>query len=78
MSENLYKQEKDISSIIHFPEGTDSETGVRFYGEDSYDMHMAVLSHYLHNRNLVEKGLVAGLNKERLAEYVNDLSLIHI
>lgn len=72
MSENLYKQEKDISSIIHFPEGTDSETGVRFYGEDSYDMHMAVLSHYLHNRNLVEKGLLAGLNKERLAEYVND------
>ena len=52
MSENLYKQEKDISSIIHFPEGTASETGDRFYGEDSYDMHMAVLSHYIYNSNL--------------------------
>ena len=76
MAADLYKLEKDITSIAQFPEDTDPKTGVRFYGEDSYDMHMAVLSHYLHNRNLVEKGILAELESERLAEYVHDF-LIH-
>ena len=72
MAADLYKLNKDITSIANFPEDTDPEAGVRLYGEDSYDMHMAVLSHYLHNRNLVEKGLLAELDRKSLAEYVHD------
>lgn len=37
-------------SILNFPEEFDEETGVRVYGETSYENHMAVLSHFLHNR----------------------------
>lgn len=72
MSANLYKLNKDITSMVHFPEESNPETGVRIYGEESYDVHMAVISHYLHNHNLAEKGILSELDKERLSEYVHD------
>ncbi|MGM9713623.1 MAG: DNA (cytosine-5-)-methyltransferase, partial [Prevotella sp.] len=71
MSANLYKQNKDILSMVHFPDGTDPQTGVRHYSGESYNMQMAVLSHYLHNHNLVEKGLLAEIDMDRLAEYIH-------
>lgn len=36
-------------SLVDFPEEVDEENGVRLYGETSYENHMAVLSHFLHN-----------------------------
>lgn len=36
-------------SLIDFPEEVDEASGVRIYGETSYENQMAVLSHYLHN-----------------------------
>lgn len=35
--------------MVDFPEEVDEENGVRLYGETSYENHMAVLSHFLHN-----------------------------
>ncbi|MBQ9435757.1 MAG: DNA (cytosine-5-)-methyltransferase [Bacteroidales bacterium] len=36
-------------SLVDFPEEVDEKNGVRLYGETSYENHMAVLSHFLHN-----------------------------
>lgn len=38
-------------SLVDFPEEVDEENGVRLYGETSYENHMAVLSHFLHNHS---------------------------
>ncbi len=35
--------------LSDFPEEVDEETGVKIYGETSYENQIAVLSHYLHN-----------------------------
>ena len=42
---------KKLTSIVDFPEEIDKESGVKVYGETSYENHIAVLSHYLHNSN---------------------------
>ena len=35
--------------MLDFPEVMDQKSGVKIYGETSYENQMAVLSHYLHN-----------------------------
>ena len=40
---------KKLTSIVDFPEEIDKESGIKVYGETSYENHIAVLSHYLHN-----------------------------
>lgn len=35
--------------LTDFPEDVDEKYGVKIYGETSYENHMAVLSHFLHN-----------------------------
>ena len=44
-------KKKSIEEIklVDFPEEVDSQTGVKVYGETSYENMMAVLSQYLHN-----------------------------
>lgn len=42
---------KKLTSIVDFPEEIDKENGVKVYGETSYENHIAILSHYLHNSN---------------------------
>ena len=37
--------------LSHFPEEVDKETGVKIYGETSYENQMAFLSHFLHGSN---------------------------
>lgn len=54
------KETMDISSlgISAFPEEEDVETGLRIYGETSWENQLAVLSHYLHNvgQTMTEEG----------------------
>ena len=40
---------KKKHSLVDFPEEVDKKTGVKVYGEISYENQIAVLSHYLHN-----------------------------
>ncbi len=42
---------KKLTSIVDFPEEIDKENCIKVYGETSYENHIAVLSHYLHNSN---------------------------
>lgn len=42
---------KRYTSIVDFPEEQDEATGVKIYGETSYENQMAVLSHFLHNND---------------------------
>ena len=42
---------KKLTSIVDFPEEIDKENSIKVYGETSYENHIAVLSHYLHNSN---------------------------
>ena len=42
---------KKLTSIVDFPEEIDKENGIKVYGETSYENHIAILSHYLHNSN---------------------------
>ena len=41
------------AKLVNFPEKVDAENGVRVYGEISLENQLAVLSHYLHNRDYV-------------------------
>lgn len=47
-------KQKQIEAIrlSDFPEEIDEKTGLKFYGETSYENQMAVLSQYLHNGSL--------------------------
>ena len=42
---------KKLTSIVDYPEEIDKENGIKVYGETSYENHIAILSHYLHNPN---------------------------
>ena len=50
-------KQKQIEAIrlSDFPEEIDEKTGLKFYGETSYENQMAVLSQYLHNGSLKGK-----------------------
>jgi len=43
------KKSIEIVKLTDFPEEVDSQTGVKVYGETSYENMLAVLSQYLHN-----------------------------
>ncbi len=60
---NNTKEIKGKYKLSDFPEEVDMETGVKIYGETSYENQIAVLSHYLHNTS--EK-----LSKKRKKEIV--------
>ena len=40
--------------LVDFPEDIDERDHVRVYGETSRENHLAILSHYLHNKELAE------------------------
>ena len=42
---------KKQHSLVNFPEEVDEKAGLKIYGETSYENSIAVLSHYLHNRD---------------------------
>lgn len=44
-------------SLENFPEDVDTQNHIKIYGEKSYDMQMAVLTHFLHN------GFLEGIGK---------------
>ncbi len=46
---NTTKEVKGKHKLSNFPEEVDEKTGVKIYGETSYENQIAVLSHYLHN-----------------------------
>lgn len=43
---------KDIK-LTDFPEEIDEQNGINLYGETSWETHLAVLSHYLHNNDYI-------------------------
>lgn len=45
----MNKKETVSLNITDFPEEVIVEDGIAFYGETSYESHVAVMSHYLHN-----------------------------
>lgn len=51
-------------SLVDFPEKVDQRNGVKFYDETSYENHLAVLSHFLHNHK-------DALDKEEQAEIIS-------
>lgn len=53
-------------SLVNFPEEerVEKNFGMKFYGEISYENHMAVLSHWLHNRHCI-------IGEEEKKEIVN-------
>ena len=59
---------KKKHSLIDFPEEVDKKTGVKIYGETSYENQIAVLSHYLHNSG--EK--LSKKRKEEIIEAIRD------
>lgn len=48
-------KKKSIQDIkfTDFPEEIDEQSGIRLYGEASWETRLAVLSHYLHNKELI-------------------------
>ena len=44
---------KDIK-LTDFPEEIDVQNGIKLYGETSWENHLAVLSHYLHNNECIK------------------------
>ena len=54
---------KNISSV-DFPEEVNQRNGVKIYDETSYENHLAVLSHFLHNHK-------DALDKEEQSEIIN-------
>ena len=59
---------KKKHSLIDFPEEVDKKTGVKIYGETSYENQIAVLSHYLHNSG----GKLSKKRKEEIIEAIRD------
>lgn len=59
---------KKKHSLIDFPEEVDKKTGLKIYGETSYENQIAVLSHYLHNSG--EK--LSKKRKEEIIEAIRD------
>jgi len=55
--------------LVDFPEEVDERSGVRIYGETSYENQMAVLSHFLHggNHDIKEKAEIVACVREFLA-----------
>ena len=45
---------KDIK-LADFPEEIDEQNNIKVYGETSWENQLAVLSHYLHNNDCIEK-----------------------
>lgn len=41
--------------LVDFPEEIDEQNGIKLYGETSWENQLAVLSHYLHNNDCIEK-----------------------
>lgn len=53
----MAKKKIEDVKLSAFPEEVDEESGLKVYGELSYETQMAVLSQYLHNRNAdVDRG----------------------
>ncbi len=59
---------KKKHSLIDFPEEVDKKTGLKIYGETSYENQIAVLSHYLHNSG----GKLSKKRKEEIIEAIRD------
>jgi len=55
--------------LVDFPEEIDERSGVRIYGETSYENQMAVLSHFLHSdkHDLEVKAEIVACVREFLA-----------
>ena len=62
------KSKTDRHSLVNFPEEIDEKTGVKIYGETSYENQIAVLSHYLHNLG----GKVSKKRKEEIIEAIRE------
>lgn len=73
--------------LVDFPEEIDERNGIKLYGETSWEIHLAVLSHYLHNNGCIEerkKEVINAIrdfleqkkeNKEEITdEYVNEVA----
>ena len=54
--------------MVDFPEEVDADSGIKVYGETSYENQMAVLSHYLHNHR-------RELDKEEQAEIIGAICI---
>lgn len=63
---NTFKHTDSIQ-LQDFPEYTDSEKGLRIYGETSRENHLAFLSHYLHNA-----GTYQGVDKKELINAIRE------
>ena len=59
---------KKLTSLVAFPEEVDKKSGIKFYGETSYENQIAVLSHYLHNSG----GKLSKKQKEEIAVSVRE------
>lgn len=57
------------SRLVDFPEEVDERSGLRIYGETSYENQMAVLSHFLHceDKDIKEKAEITACVREFLA-----------
>lgn len=62
------KSKANPHSLVNFPEEFDEKTGVKIYGETSYENQIAVLSHYLHNSG----GKVSKKKKEEIIEAIRE------
>lgn len=63
----MAKKKIEEVKLAAFPEEVDEECGLKVYGELSYETQMAVLSHYLHNRNMkMEHGEIVDAVREFL------------
>lgn len=64
-------KQKNIASnsLVDFPEEIDVQSGVRIYGETSYENQMAVLSHFVHGDtyNIKDKAEIVACVREFLA-----------
>lgn len=54
--------------LANFPEEIDEKTGVKIYGETSYENQIAVLSHYLHN----SEGKISKKRREEILEAIRE------
>ena len=46
--------------LADFPEEIDEQNNIKVYGETSWENQLAVLSHYLHNNDCIERKKVSG------------------
>lgn len=61
----MAKKKIEAIRLSDFPEETDKKSGVRIYGELSYETHLAVLSQYLH-------GQETGCSKEQIIDAIRE------